>query len=48
MGPPPSGQTFNGYFSAGRLWALEWTWKTFLGQSIGIDQTNTFQLQFLL
>jgi len=24
------------------LWALEWAWQTFLGQSIGIDETNTF------
>jgi len=27
------------------LWALEWAWQTFfLDQSIGIDETNTFQL----
>jgi len=26
------------------LWALEWVWQ--LGQSIGIDETNKFQLKF--
>jgi len=27
------------------LWALKWAWQTFfLGQSIGIDENNTFQL----
>jgi len=26
------------------LWALEWEWQIFLGQSIGIDETNTYQL----
>jgi len=25
------------------LWALEWAWQFFLDQSIGIDETNTFQ-----
>jgi len=25
------------------LWALEWALKLFLNQSIGIDETNTFQ-----
>jgi len=29
------------------LWALEWAWQTFfLGQSIGIDESITFQLKF--
>jgi len=28
----------------GGLWALEW--QTVLGQSIGIDETNAFQLNF--
>jgi len=27
------------------LWALEWEWTTFFGQSIGIDETNTFHLK---
>jgi len=27
------------------LWALEWA-NLFLGKSIGIDETNTFQIQF--
>jgi len=30
------------------MWALKWAWKTlFLGQSIGIVWTNTFQLKFV-
>jgi len=30
------------------LWALKWARQTFfLGQSIGIDENNTFQLKFL-
>jgi len=34
-------QTFFG------LWALGWAWQTFfLGQSIGIDKNNIFQLKF--
>jgi len=28
------------------LWASEWAWQTFLDQSMGIDETNTFQLKF--
>jgi len=28
------------------LWALEWEWQIFLGQSIGIDETNKYQLTF--
>jgi len=32
----------------GGLWALEWAWQTFfLYQSISIDETNTFQFNFL-
>jgi len=31
----------------GGLWAFKWAWKTFLGQSIGIAENNTFQLKFL-
>jgi len=31
------------------LWALEWSWQTFFfGQSIGIDETNSFQLKFFI
>jgi len=30
------------------LWALKWAWQIFLGQSIGIDETNTFQLKFVI
>jgi len=31
----------------GGLWTLKWAWKTFLlGQSIGIDENNKFQLKF--
>jgi len=29
------------------LWALEWEWQIFLGQSIGIDDSNTYQLKFI-
>jgi len=29
----------------GGLWALKWAWQTFLDQSIGIDETNIFQLK---
>jgi len=36
-----------GVTSLGGLWALKWTWQTFLGESIGIDENNTFQLKFL-
>jgi len=33
----------------GALWELKWAWQTdILGQSIGIDENNSFQLQFLL
>jgi len=31
----------------GVLWALKWAWPTFLCQSIGIVETNTFQLKFV-
>jgi len=31
----------------GGLWALKWSCQLFLGQSIGIDENNTFQLKFL-
>jgi len=27
------------------LWALKWMWQ--MGQSIGVDDNNTFQLKFL-
>jgi len=31
----------------GGLWALGWAWQTFFwSQTIGIDETNTFQLAF--
>jgi len=31
------------------LWALEWAWQIFfLDHSIGIDETNTFQLKFFI
>jgi len=30
------------------LWALEWAWQFFLDQSVGIDETNTFQLKFFI
>jgi len=31
------------------LWALKWAWQTFfLNQSIGIDETNTFQLKIFI
>jgi len=36
-----------GVTGLGGLWALEWAWQTFLGQSIGIDKNSTFQLKFL-
>jgi len=36
-----------GVTGLGGLWALEWAWQTFLGQSIGIDENNTHQLKFL-
>jgi len=26
----------------GGLWAFDWAWQTFLSQSTGIDETNTF------
>jgi len=30
-------------------WALKWAWQTlFLGQSIGIDGANTFQLKIFI
>jgi len=29
------------------LWALKWAWKIFFGSIVGIDEINTFQLQFL-
>jgi len=32
------------YASRKAIWALEW----FLDQSIGIDETNTFQLKFFI
>jgi len=33
----------------GGLWALEWAWQAFsFDQSIGIDETNTFQLKFFI
>jgi len=28
------------------IWALEWARQSFLGQSIGIDETNTFQIKY--
>jgi len=29
------------------LWALEWAWQSFfLGQPIGVDETNTLKLTF--
>jgi len=37
-----------GVIVLGGLWALKWAWQTFfLGQSIGIDESNTFKLKFL-
>jgi len=30
------------------LWALEWAWEFLLDQLIGINETNTFRLKFLL
>jgi len=33
-----------GVTGLGILWALKWAWQ---GQSIGIDENNTFQLKFL-
>jgi len=36
-----------GVTGLGGLWALNWAWQTFLGQSIGINENNTFQLKFL-
>jgi len=32
----------------GGLWALEWAWQIFFDQSIGINETNTFQLKFFI
>jgi len=29
----------------GSLWALELAWQTFLGQSTGMNETNSFQLK---
>jgi len=29
------------------VWAFKWAWQT-LGQSIGIDENNTFQLIFFV
>jgi len=40
-----------GYMGGRQIYALrafEWAWQTFLGQSIGIDETNTFQLKFFI
>jgi len=34
-----------GVTGLGGLWALNWAWQTFLGQSIGINENNTFQLK---
>jgi len=36
-----------GFRGLGGLWALEWAWQSFLGQSIGIDENNILQLKFL-
>jgi len=32
----------------GPLWALEWTWYTFLGRPIGIDRTKILIQKFVL
>jgi len=34
-----------GATALGGLWPLKWAWQTYLGQPIGIDDTNTFQLK---
>jgi len=37
-----------GVTGLGGLWALKWAWQTFFSQSIGNDETNTFQLKLFI